>query len=277
MPGWVLQLADAAIGFFVSAALFFALEAIFAARKSQRRWRKGSGTDVTNWVLTPFVIKGSTSGALALFLLSVRSMPEDQANVLMRGLAYGRGPVAEQPLWLIVLEMLLLADFLTYWFHRLFHRRPFWRFHAIHHSSEQVDWLSSVRMHPVDDVLARFVQAIPLMLLGFPIILFSTYLMFLPLYVMLTHANLPWRFGLLRYVIVSPAFHRWHHTAENEGLNKNFARFFPFLDLIFGTFYLPMDRQPVDFGIADNDVPEGYLRQLLHPFRSRSRSMAPVS
>ena len=32
-----------------------------------------------------------------------------------------------------------------------------------------------------------------------------------------------------------------------------------------------LDRQPVDFGIADNDVPEGYLRQLLHPFRSRSR------
>jgi sterol desaturase/sphingolipid hydroxylase (fatty acid hydroxylase superfamily) len=53
----------------------------------------------------------------------------------------------------------------------------------------------------------------------------------------LLHANLPWTFGPLRNALASPAFHRWHHTWEAEGMDRNFSGLFPWIDLLFGTFY----------------------------------------
>jgi len=78
----------------------------------------------------------------------------------------------------------------------------------------------------------------------------------------------------LRYVLASPAFHRWHHTTEQEGLDRNFAGLFPFIDVLFGTFYMPRGRQPAAFGILQDEVPAGLLRQLAYPFRT-PRSAAP--
>jgi sterol desaturase/sphingolipid hydroxylase (fatty acid hydroxylase superfamily) len=68
-------------------------------------------------------------------------------------------------------------------------------------------------------------------------------------------------------VIASPVFHRWHHTAEDEGLDKNFAGLFPTFDALFGTLYLPRDRQPQVFGVKNEAVPETLLAQLAYPFR----------
>ena len=56
----------------------------------------------------------------------------------------------------------------------------------------------------------------------------------LSFYAIFVHANVPWSFGPLRYVIATPAFHRWHHAAEEQGLNHNFAGLFPLFDLLFG-------------------------------------------
>jgi sterol desaturase/sphingolipid hydroxylase (fatty acid hydroxylase superfamily) len=77
----------------------------------------------------------------------------------------------------------------------------------------------------------------------------------------------------LRYVISSPAFHRWHHTSASEGQDKNFAGFFPIWDLLFGTFYMPKGRQPTDFGISD-PIPGDILRQLIWPFRRKKNAVA---
>ena len=80
-----------------------------------------------------------------------------------------------------------------------------------------------------------------------------------------------WAFGPFRYVLASPAFHRWHHTSEEEGLDRNFAGLFPWIDLLFGTFYMPEGRRPERFGLAHEDVPEGLLAQLAYPFRRAGR------
>ena len=85
----------------------------------------------------------------------------------------------------------------------------------------------------------------------------------LAFYSLLLHARVPWRFGPLRFVIASPAFHRWHHTSQAEGRDKNFAGFLPIWDLVFGTYYLPTDRQPRRFGVDDEAVPEGFWAQLV--------------
>ncbi len=172
------------------------------------------------------------------------------------------------PLVVQVPVILLLADLLAYGTHRLFHGRRLWAFHAVHHSSTTVDWLSSVRLHPVNDAVARVVQVLPLYWMGFDGRALAAFVPFLTFYALVLHANVGWSYGPLRFVIASPVFHRWHHTTEAEGLDKNFAGLFPFIDLAFGTFYMPVGRQPERFGVSGAPLPTTLLGQLLHPFRS---------
>ena len=100
------------------------------------------------------------------------------------------------------------------------------------------------------------------------------------IYALLLHANVDWSYGRLRFVVASPTFHRWHHTSEEEGLDTNFAGLFPFIDLAFGTFYMPSGRRPERFGVTGEAVPDGLLAQLAYPFRRRgstsSLSSAPA-
>lgn len=79
-------------------------------------------------------------------------------------------------------------------------------------------------------------------------------------------------FGPLHYVIATPVFHRWHHTTEAEGQDKNFAGAFVWPDVLFGTFYLPQGRQPERFGIAGARPPESFFAQLAWGFRRRARA-----
>jgi sterol desaturase/sphingolipid hydroxylase (fatty acid hydroxylase superfamily) len=81
------------------------------------------------------------------------------------------------------------------------------------------------------------------------------------------HANLNWTLGPFRYVLAGPVFHRWHHTAADEGGEKNYASTFPILDVLFGTFYMPEHKLPALYGIADRSFPEGFGAQMIYPFR----------
>jgi sterol desaturase/sphingolipid hydroxylase (fatty acid hydroxylase superfamily) len=81
------------------------------------------------------------------------------------------------------------------------------------------------------------------------------------------HANLNWSLGPLRYVIAGPVFHRWHHTAADKGGSKNFAPTFPVLDIIFGTFHLPVNVLPEGYGVSDQAFPTGFGSQLMYPFK----------
>lgn len=92
----------------------------------------------------------------------------------------------------------MLGDLIGYWTHRLFHGRMLWRFHAVHHCSIEVDWLSSGRLHPVNDVASRAVALLLIALAGFPLTILAGYVPFLTVYAILLHANLPWTFGPLR-------------------------------------------------------------------------------
>ncbi len=86
------------------------------------------------------------------------------------------------------------------------------------------------------------------------------------LYAIFVHANVRWDFGPLRALIATPRFHRWHHTSQAEGLDKNFAGLLPLWDALFGKYYMPDGRQPEVFGVAGEPVPEGFLAQLAYPF-----------
>lgn len=198
----------------------------------------------------------------------IRALLNDNTAVLAPDVLSGM--IASLPFWAQVLLGLLIADFIYYWGHRLFHNRPFWRLHAIHHSPPTLDWLSSVRSHPFEDAFISMLQVVPLLFLGFPLETFVVVTPIIAVWSVLSHANVSWDFGIFKYIIISPRFHRWHHTSESEGLDKNFAGIFPFFDLLFGTWFMP-DRVPTEFGAGDTRVPAGLWNQLLFPFRKTAK------
>jgi sterol desaturase/sphingolipid hydroxylase (fatty acid hydroxylase superfamily) len=155
--------------------------------------------------------------------------------------------------------------------HRAFHGRRLWKFHAVHHSSVDVDWLSAVRLHPVNDVVMRIAAAIPVLLLGFAPLALAAAVPFFTFLAILVHANLDWDWGPLRSVIASPGFHRWHHTDEDEARDKNFAGLLPIWDIMFGTYYMPKHERPSRFGTKTR-VPKGLLGQMMFPFRKANSS-----
>jgi len=239
----------------VLAILFSLLERFAFALPRKSLFRRERAVDLLWWFFTPIVSR--TASSIAVFV----------AIALVAGM--GRSPqwFESQPKLLQIVELLVVADFLGYFAHRLFHGRRLWRFHAIHHSAEDLDWLSATRVHPINEVGNRVLQVVPLYLLGFRGQALAALVPILTFWALMVHANLRWDFGPLRYVIASPTFHRWHHTSQEEGLDRNFAGLFPWIDALFGTLYMPRDRQPERFGITGERVPNGLLGQLAYPFK----------
>lgn len=255
------------ISFIVLSVVFGILEAVRSKSRRQPIFRHGYLIDVAYWLFTPVVTRSVVSVCVDIAALPVAFLLYGRVDREM--LLAGYGPMSRLPLWQQAILILLISDFIGYWMHRLFHGRRLWRFHAVHHSSTELDWLSSVRVHPVNDVLMRLASTLPLLLFGFKVTAVASILPFLTLFAILLHANLDWHFGPLRFVIASPCFHRWHHTNEQEARDMNFAGLFPIYDLIFGTFYLPRNRSPRNFGTATG-VPGGLLGQLVFPFRKET-------
>src|SRR5262249_10262236 len=249
-------------------------ERLFPAVREQPLWRRDSGVDLLYWLVTPLVIRAVlkilTFGVVVIALAALDRQSGSRV-------ADGFGPVAQQPQWLMLLELLVLGDLIGYWLHRWFHSQRLWRFHAVHHSSRRLDWLSALRMHPVNELATKLGQTVALACCVFPFKALGGYVLFLTFYSTLLHANLNWSFGPLRYVIASPLFHRWHHTTEERGLDKNYAPVFPLLDMVFGTFYLPNGIHPTRFGTSRTRIPDSYIGQLAFPFRRAERARRPDS
>lgn len=260
--------ASLVIGLAVLSAVFWLVERLRPAAAARRAWAD-TRTDLAYWFFTPLVTRAATRVALGIVFIVI-AWWQGIAFADLQRLATARQTWASSlPLVVQVPAILLLADLLAYWAHRIFHGRLLWKFHAVHHSSTTVDWLSSVRLHPVNDAVTRVVQVLPLYWMGFDGGALAAFVPFLTFYALLLHANVSWSFGVFRHVIASPVFHRWHHTSEAEGLDKNFAGLFPFIDLAFGTFYMPPGRLPRHFGVAGDPVPVGLWGQLRYPFRRR--------
>jgi len=243
----------------VLALIFVPLERAFALARSQRILRFGWRTDLAHFFVSHLLVQ-----VLALLTLA-------PATLLFGGVVSPRlqAWVASQPLALQFVAAMAIADFFQYWVHRAFHAVPWlWRFHAIHHSSREMDWLAGSRLHLFDVVATRSITFIPLFVLGFAPKALMAYLVFVAFQAVWLHANLRFRVGWLRRVFATPAFHHWHHAVSP--VDKNFAIHLPVIDRIFGTAYEP-EGFPERYGIGGDPVPEGWTRQLVWPLR-RTRS-----
>jgi len=253
------------IAFLVLATIFFVIERALGNSRGRPLIRRGWLLDMCYWFFTPLVTKWLTRFVLILPLGLLVGLGMGTVEGFKSGAYRGFGPLAAQPIWLQVIEIYLLGDLIGYWSHRLFHRSRWWPFHAVHHSSEDLDWLSSLRVHPVNDLVNKFAQVTPLLLLGFNPFVTLSAAPFFTFYAIFLHANIDWDFGPLRGIIATPVFHRWHHSRDRAAWDKNFAGLFSFWDRIFGTYYMPKDRLPQNFGIPE-PFPTDFVGQLVRPF-----------
>jgi sterol desaturase/sphingolipid hydroxylase (fatty acid hydroxylase superfamily) len=253
------------IGFLLLSIIFLVIER-FLGRRRGRPWiRSGWLVDSTYWLFMPLVTKALTRFAFLLPVLVLVGFGLAKAEDFRLGQYHGFGPLAQQPVWLQVVEIYVCFDFIGYWTHRLFHRTRWWPFHAVHHSSEDLDWLSSVRVHPVNELVSKVCQVTPFLLLGFNPLVTLSAAPFFTFYAIFIHAAVDWDLGPLRGIIASPVFHRWHHSKDDAAWDKNFAGLFVFWDRLFGTYYMPKDRLPENFGIPEQ-FPKDFLGQLGRPF-----------
>jgi sterol desaturase/sphingolipid hydroxylase (fatty acid hydroxylase superfamily) len=241
-------------GMVVLVAIFVPMEKLFALhpRPARRdRWK----TDVVHLVVNDMLIGVGLVVALVIGIVSLHWAVNSSVQAA----------VAAQPWWLQFGEAVLLADLGQYWAHRATHEVPFlWRFHKVHHSIEEMDWLAAARLHPLDSVFTRAVTILPLYLLGFTRETFGAYLVLTTFQAVFIHANVRFRFGPLRWITATPEFHHWHHANEPEAVNKNFAGNLPLLDVVFGTCHMP-GPMPSAYGMGES-APRGYAAQLAWPF-----------
>ncbi len=238
----------------------------YACNAAPPWWRSRElATDLCYWLIVPLFTRYLRVGLLFAGAALFFGITDDKA--LTAFFAHGHGWWAQLPFWAQMILFVVVAELLLYWSHRLFHGARLWKYHAVHHSAEEVNWTSAARFHPVNLSLGTVLIDVALLLTGVPPVVMTTLAPVTVIFSVLVHANLSWTFGPLRYLIVSPVFHRWHHTGVDKGGSMNFGSTLAVFDVMFGTFYMPANELPRDYGIGDPAFPQGFAAQLLHPFR----------
>jgi len=255
-----------AISLFVDAAgllivpfLFVAVvpfEKLFPRHRSQRLRRPGLGTDLAYAASTPALGIATVVAAIAIGVVSLAWLP---------GLAL-RPLVASLPPIVATLLAVVLFDVLVYWVHRWAHEVPaLWRFHAVHHSSSTMDWISGLRNHPLDGAIIA-PPFVFLLAAGFDPALTGALAAIQLISGLFVHANVRWRLRPLHKVIITPEFHHWHHANEVDAHNSNYSVFLPVWDILFGTYHMPREIRPMRYGV-DDPLPPDVVGQLASPFR----------
>ena len=240
-----------------STLIFIFIEKLFPLRRDQPVFRPEWQTDfhhfIVNHMVVGFVLLATNLLVHKLFGWAVK----DGLQAWVRDLPF---PVA-------LFGIVLVADLVQYWTHRAYHEVPLlWRLHAVHHSVKSMDWMAGSRQHILELLLTRTLVLAPIFVLGFSKEVIDTYIVIVGFQAVFNHANVSVRLGPLRYVIVTPNFHHWHHSQDDEAIDKNYAAHFAFLDYLFGTAVTADRKWPNQYGVVGDYVPNGFWKQFLFPF-----------
>jgi sterol desaturase/sphingolipid hydroxylase (fatty acid hydroxylase superfamily) len=251
----------------LTGVLLAVIEKAIPMRKAQALFRRAWQNDLVNFAANHFLLGVSVLTVNFLLFNVFGSLMQGGLHAVIGGI-----PFVPQ-----VLLCIFLADLVDYWTHRAFHEVPFlWRFHAIHHSAKTMDWLSGSRLHLLELVTTRTLVMVPLYVLGFDKAVLDTHVVLIAIQGTLIHANVRIPYGPLRYLLVTPESHHWHHASDEEAIDKNYAGQFAILDRIFGTMVKSPKRLPDNYGVVGDYVPDGFVRQQLFPFfPSRLKKVAP--
>jgi len=244
-----------------STVLFVAIEKLFPLYRGQAVFRPEWQTDMKHFAVNHFLV--------GLILLTVNFLLNHAFGWLVSS-DFQQTVRAIPFVWQLLL-CILVADLAQYWTHRAYHEVPYlWRYHAVHHSAKTMDWLAGSRQHMFELVFTRICVLAPLFVLGFSEGVMSAYIIIVGFQAVFNHANvhLPW--GPLKYLIVTPDFHHWHHSQDDEAIDRNYAAHYAFLDYLFGTAVKvpPGKPFPAQYGVVGDYMPDGFVDQQLFPFRA---------
>ena len=240
-----------------SALIFIFVEKLFAHRKDQPIFRAEWQTDFHHFVVNHMVV----GFVLLATNLMVHRFFGWAASDGIRGWVQGLN------FWVALFLIVLVADLVQYATHRAYHEVPaLWRLHAVHHSAKSMDWLAGSRQHILELILTRTLVLAPIYILGFSKEIIDAYIVIVGFQAVFNHANVNVRLGPLRYLIVTPNFHHWHHSQDDAALDRNYAAHFAFIDYLFGTAVKSKDVWPAQYGVKGDYVPNGFIAQLKFPF-----------
>ncbi len=255
---WSIGLDWLILDLFLMVLIFTPLELAFPKNDKQSKFHPEWKTDLIYFTVSHIFIQlfGVITQKPAVALFS--SLNLEVVHGFIQGLPF-------------VVELILalfISDVFQYWAHRIFHSNEYlWRFHSVHHSTKHMDWLAGSRTHFVDIFFTRSISFIPIYVLGFTSLAFNTYIIIIAIHAVLIHANTNINFGILKYIVSTPQYHHWHHCEDSKYYGKNFAVFFPFIDMIFGTYYLPGKIWPEATGLSEASFPKGFIKQTIYPFK----------
>jgi sterol desaturase/sphingolipid hydroxylase (fatty acid hydroxylase superfamily) len=240
-----------------SALIFIFIEKLFALRKDQPVFRPEWQTDFQHFIVNHMVI-GFMLLATNLLVHRLFGWAADDGI---------RGWFGALPFWAGLPLIVLVADLVQYWTHRAYHEVPvLWRLHAVHHSAKHMDWMAGSRQHLIEILITRTLVLAPIFLLGFSKEVIDAYIIIVGFQAVFNHANVSVRLGPLRYLIVTPNFHHWHHSQDQEALDRNYAAHYAFLDHLFGTAVKSDKAWPEQYGVLGDYVPNGFWKQMKFPF-----------
>lgn len=255
------------------AAVFFFAERLRPAHANQRFFKTDFGNEVSYPLFNAAITTPVTTFLIGLLIVPL--LERLPWNHLLANVVTGA------PFALQVFLAMVVIDIAVYVEHRFLSHGPLWDYHAIHHMTPEVSWLTFARVHPVNGFTIAATAIALHFLIGFEgkAVALAGFLSSSLSVWEHSNTNFAWP-GPLRYLLVSPRFHRWHHSSDAEAVDKNFCLVFPFLDLLMGTYYCP-DRNPEAYGLHRSDpeeppIPAGFFAQLWYPFgRSLARARFP--
>ena len=184
------------------------------------------------------------------------------------------------PGWLLIPLTVVAMDGANWLAHYADHKLGFlWRFHALHHSQEELSVLTSFRAHPLMHTTGFILAAIPVVVLMPTRAIAPVVITIYVCVGTLQHANLRWTFGPVGRVVVSPAYHRLHHATDIQRLNLGVV--LTIWDVLAGRAAFPARGDAVGrTGLDGRPVPveqDGSARpvlrlvaeQLIEPFQAR--------
>ncbi len=242
------------LSFLGSAFIFMSLEKLFPKYKNQVILRHEWGLDLFYFCFNHLAIS-----AIIIYANYQVSHFDWAASASLQA------TIQSMPIVLQFVLIVLCADFVLYWEHRLYHEVKYlWPIHAVHHSVENMDWLAGSRGHFLQVFSERALVMIPLYLLGTDTTALNIYVVFAALQAVLIHCNLSIPFGPLKYILVTPQFHHWHHSSEKPAIDTNYSAHTILFDCLFKTMHLPGKHWPAEYGTTKK-LPSTYLGQTLYP------------
>lgn len=255
----------ASVSLVALAVVVWPLELLFPARRGQRLFRPGWWTDLAFFAGQYLVWIGLAAVVVAAFDTHVDPL-------IPRRLRDG---FASWPLPLQAVVAVMLGDLSVYWFHRACHAVPLlWRFHAVHHSAEHLDWLAAHREHPVDGLLTQLAVNAPAIVLGFSLGQIAWLIALRGMWAIFVHSNVRLPLGPLRVLLGAPELHHWHHLRSERA--QNFANLAPWTDLLFGTYHRPRGPEAWPLG-SDHPLPPSYLGMLARPIWPARQRREPAT